>query len=155
MGGILTGGYQFVTGAAGLFGGSPARAAADEAYASKVRAAELGEVETKQIAGADAAKVRSAGTQLIAKQRTMYAASGVDPSQGTPLDVMSDTRLMSELDARTVENNAARRVRGYREQKRQAGEEYRTRLKQDEQDSIGSMLSGIGNLTTGSMGFSK
>lgn len=153
MGGILSGGYKFVTGASGIFGGSPERAAADEAYQSKLVATQLGELETKQIAGNDAAKVRSAGTQMIAKQRTAYTASGVDASQGTPLAVMADTRLMSELDARTLENNAARKVRGFREQKRQADSEYRSAKNQDQQNQIGSMLSGIGDIAGATQGF--
>jgi hypothetical protein len=153
MGGILTGGYKFVTGGVEAMGGSSKRAALDETYRSKLSAADTGELETKQIAAEDAGRVRSAGTQTIAKQATAYTASGVDASQGTPLSVMADTRLMSELDARTLENNAARKVRGFREQKRQSEVEYRTRIAEQEQEGVNSMLSGIGDVAGGVMGF--
>jgi hypothetical protein len=155
MGGILSGAYKLGTGISGVFGGSPQRAAIDETYASKMYAADVGELEAKQIGASDAAKARTAGTQLIAQQGTAYTASGVDPTQGTPLSVMADTRLMSELDARTLENNAARKVRGFKEQRRQADAEHHMRISEDQQNQIGNMLSGIGDIAGGAAGFSK
>lgn len=153
MGGILSGSYKFATGVGGVFGGSDERAAADDALQSKLAAASMGEVEAKQLGNYEAGRLRMMGSKLIAEQRTRYANSGVDTSSGTPLAVMADTRMMSELDARMAENNAARKVRGFREQRRQAYSEYRSRVAQDEQNQIGSMLSGAGDLLGAAAGY--
>jgi hypothetical protein len=151
MGGILTGTFKTATGIAGLFGGSPGRAAADDEYRSKVAASELGELEAKQLGDYEAGQLRMLGSQMISKQRTAYANSGIDATSGTAASVMADTRLMTERDARQAENNAARRVRGYREQKRQAESEYRRRIDEETYKSVGSIMGGIGDFT-GSLG---
>lgn len=62
----------------------------------------------------EAGRARIQASQLIAKQQVAYANSGVDPTVGTPTNVMADTRMMSELDAKTIENNAAREAYGFR-----------------------------------------
>lgn len=154
IGGVISGAYKVGTGMAGVMGGSPERAAADEAYQSKMNAANIGELEAKQSGASEAGKLRALGSQMIAKQQTAYTASGVDTSQGTPLSVMADTRLMAERDAVMVENNAARKVRGYKEQRRQAGVEWTNAKAQDQQNQIGSMLSGIGDLTGAAASYS-
>lgn len=153
MGGILSGSYKFATGAVGVLGGSSERAAADDTLDSKLQAAQVGELEAKQQGNFEAGRLRMMGSKLIAEQNTRYANSGVDTTAGTPLAVMADTRLMSEVDARMAENNAARRVRGFREQKRQAQSEWRTRVSTDQQNQVGSMLSGIGDIVGGAAGF--
>lgn len=89
------------------------------------RAKALESAENKKLADAAAADalrrgaqkagaIRMQGSQLEGAQQVAYAASGVDPSVGTPLDVMSASRMFSELDALTAENNAAREAWGYR-----------------------------------------
>lgn len=155
MGGIISGAYKFGTGAVGVFGGSPGRAAADDEHSSRIAAAQVGELEAKQTGDFEAGRVRSLGTQLIAKQNTAYANSGVDQTTGTPASVMADTRMMTERDARMAENNAARRVRGYKEQKRQAEREWDRRKNEEMQNAVGSMLGGIGDMVGGVGGMSK
>jgi len=44
---------------------------------------------------------------LKGKQKTSFAASGVDISSGSPVDILSDTAAIGELDALTIRSNAA------------------------------------------------
>jgi len=39
-------------------------------------------------------------------QATTFAASGVDVSSGSPVDILSDTAAIGELDAQTIRSNA-------------------------------------------------
>ena len=146
MGGILGGIYKPIAMAAAGTG------AMDEEHRTKVNAAELGELEAKEQGNFEAGKLRELGSQMIARQRTAYANSGVDTTKGTPLSVMADTRLMSETDARMAENNAARKVRGFREQKRQADAELAAKRDQRTQDMVGSLVSGFGSIVGGAVG---
>ncbi|MDB5405404.1 MAG: hypothetical protein JWL84_316 [Rhodospirillales bacterium] len=47
------------------------------------------------------------------KVRAAAAANGLDPNQGTPVDLQSDTAKLGTLDALTIRNNAARTAYGY------------------------------------------
>lgn len=40
------------------------------------------------------------------KQQAAFGASGVDVSSGSPVDILSDTAAVGELDALTIRNNA-------------------------------------------------
>jgi hypothetical protein len=51
---------------------------------------------------------------LAGRQRSALAASGTDVQSGSALDLLGDTRLMSDLDAQTIRNNAAREAFGYK-----------------------------------------
>jgi hypothetical protein len=50
---------------------------------------------------------------LIGSQRAGYAGQGVDVSEGSPLDVQTDTAYQGELDALTIRTNAAREAWGF------------------------------------------
>jgi hypothetical protein len=99
----------------------------------------------------EAGKVRSAGSQLIARQRVAYANSGVDTSSGTPLSVMADTRMLSELDAQTAANNAAREVWGYKMQVEQSKKNLQRTYEGLNRGVVGSILSGTGQILSGGM----
>ena len=81
--------------------------------------------------------------RLQAQQKAGYAAAGVDVKSGSALDVLSDTSEMSDLDARIIQNNAAREAFGYtsqaRSQRRQADITEQTAADQAE----GTILSGV------------
>lgn len=62
----------------------------------------------------EAGQIRRKASQIIATQRNMYAASGVDQTRGTPVDVQASSAGMAELDVQTTINNAAREAYGYR-----------------------------------------
>lgn len=90
----------------------------DETEAAQAEA--LANAEMADAAAADATmrggqaagRQRMEGSQLVEAQRVAYAASGVDTTVGTPANVMADTAAMSELDAKIIENNAAREAWG-------------------------------------------
>lgn len=56
---------------------------------------------------------RMEGSRTIARQQVAYEASGVDSTVGTPAQMAGATRLVSELDAQTLQNNAAREALGH------------------------------------------
>lgn len=60
----------------------------------------------------EAADKRQQTRQLIARQHAVQAASGFDTSQGTALDIMTETAGMGELDALKILNNAQRQASG-------------------------------------------
>ncbi len=62
----------------------------------------------------DAAGYRTTGTQVAAKQMVAFSNSGVDATVGTAANVQDSTRARAELEALTVENNAAREAWGYK-----------------------------------------
>ncbi len=51
--------------------------------------------------------------QIIGQQKAGMAASGLMLNDGTPLDVMSDSAEMGELDALMLGYNSEKRARGY------------------------------------------
>jgi hypothetical protein len=57
--------------------------------------------------------VRLKGAQVEGAQRTGYAASGVDVNSGSAAGEQTQTAAMTELDAQTERNNAARAAWGY------------------------------------------
>jgi hypothetical protein len=53
---------------------------------------------------------------IIGKQTAAMAANGVDLAFGSPLDTLTDTAVMGELDALTIRTNTAREAYDYRVQ---------------------------------------
>jgi hypothetical protein len=95
------------------------------------------------------AALRERNNRLMGAQRAAYAASGVDLASGTPLDVLSSSAGVGELEALTVRNNAAREAYGYTAQATQYEAEGRLAGYRGTTGAIGSLLSGIG--TTASL----
>ena len=56
---------------------------------------------------------RAAVRQLIGSQRASMAASGIDISSGSALDLQLEAASMGELDATTIRNNARRQAWGF------------------------------------------
>lgn len=71
----------------------------------------------------------SKGTQLAGKQTADYGASGVDVASQSAGQATSQTKLFSELDAQTIQSNAAREAWGYRVQQTQDQEQAQLDLK--------------------------
>jgi type II secretory pathway pseudopilin PulG len=53
---------------------------------------------------------------LRGKQTATMAANGVDISEGTPLNILTDTELFAEIDTNTIRNNAATEAWGFKNQ---------------------------------------
>lgn len=102
-----------IIGGAGQKSQADAQAAADEANARLLRQRAL---EVQQEGQRQSGRARMAGSQAISGQKVAFAANGVDSTSGTPLALMADSRMMSELDAITLRNNAAREARGLQTQ---------------------------------------
>lgn len=88
-------------------------------------------------------RVRTEGEQVANKQKTAFAAAGVDVKSGSALDVLGDTGMLSELDAQVVRSNAFREAWGYKTQASQ----FRRRAGMERQAGdnalVGSILGGI------------
>jgi len=99
------------------------------------------------------ARHRQVVKQLIGAQRAAFGASGVDVNQGNALDVQADTASMGELDALTIQLNAAREAWGYRNQ----AIDYRARGELAEMEgqtkAIGTLLSAGGSVLYKKFGF--
>ncbi len=99
-----------VSAAASVAGGA---AANRDARAEAAHLKRLGKVEAED--------QRRETRRLLASQQVAFAASGVDPSVGTPLDVLADTVAEAELAALRIQfgresEAAAIRSRGRRAQ---------------------------------------
>jgi hypothetical protein len=117
---------DYASGAAALLqiAGSLTEGQAKE-YAAYYSAALLERnAQLARLAGADAivrgavdeSLQRRATTATIGKQRTAYAASGVQVDSGSAQDVIASTRGEGEFQAQTIKNNAARAAWGYEEE---------------------------------------
>lgn len=127
-----------------MFGDYQENEAKQKELAANKQLAEQAAADALARGNQDAGRARMQGSQLIERQKVGYAASGVDATAGTPLQVMAGTRLMSELDARTLENNAAREAWGYK----QHGLAYQQQAALERQRygnrQAGTVLGGIG-----------
>lgn len=92
--------------------------------------------------------------QQTAAVRAAAGASGLDPNEGSPVRLQSDTEKLGMLDALTIRNNAARRAYGY--QAAATGETAQAGLygaaAQNAQNagiinSFGSVLAGVSNVS--------
>ncbi len=54
----------------------------------------------------DVYRYRLAVNRLLSKQKVAYAASGLDVSQGTPVEVMAGTAQVGETEAQTIKFNS-------------------------------------------------
>lgn len=66
---------------------------------------------------ADWQRVRTG--QAVGTQRSVQAANGIDVNSGSASQLQDDTAMLGELDALTIQNNAAREAYGYRVQAKQ------------------------------------
>lgn len=96
--------------------------------------------------GAAAGRLRIEAGRVAATQKSGYAGAGVDTQSGSPLDVLSDTAGLSELDARIIESNATREAWGYKTQ----GADFRRRAALSRMGgnaaAEGTILGGVGRV---------
>ena len=77
-------------------------AAAQKQARFNARQAELEAQRRDQIARAEAGAFRKQQSKLLARQRALLGASGLDPGSGTPLLVAGETAGEVELQARRI-----------------------------------------------------
>ena len=56
---------------------------------------------------------------MMGQQRAAIAANNLDPTLGTPADILGETALLGEIDQQTIRMNAARQAWGYEQQAKQ------------------------------------
>lgn len=88
---------------------------------------------------------RVKANQAIGTQRSVQAANGIDVNSGSSAQLQDDTAMLGELDALTIQNNAAREAYGYRVQANQDRANAKQVKKNARQQAIGSILGGTGS----------
>lgn len=61
-------------------------------------------------------KVQRNASQVKGAQRASMAARGLDLTEGSPLDILTDTDYFGKLDENTVKDNTAKEIYGFRTQ---------------------------------------
>lgn len=92
---------------------------------------------------ADWQRVRS--KQAIGTQRTAQAGNGIDVNSGSAAQLQDDTAMLGELDALTIQNNAAREAFGYRVQAAQDINNANQAVINAKSKAKGSILGGMGS----------
>jgi hypothetical protein len=88
-----------------------------------------------------------AGAQ-IAQERAAYAAMGVDPNSGSPLDVRSGTAELGMLNANTLKYNSHVAAWNDLNQAGAYGAQSSLESSQAGWDTAGSVIGGIGNVSS-------
>ena len=91
---------------------------------------------------ADWQRVRAG--QAVGTQRSVQAANGIDVNSGSAAQLQDDTAMLGELDALTIQNNAAREAYGYRVQAKQDILNASQTVQNGKTAAKGSILGGIG-----------
>lgn len=89
------------------------QAEADEANA---RIAQQQAKDTLERGQAQEEEQRQKATRFKAQQKAAFAATGLDSTSGSPLDVLTDTEHVSEMDAANIRYNAGQESLGFRQQ---------------------------------------
>lgn len=92
---------------------------------------------------ADWQRVRTG--QAIGTQRAVQAANGIDVNSGSAAQLQDDTAMIGELDALTIQNNAAREAYGYRIQAQQDRANAAQTVTNAGNKATGSILGGLGS----------
>lgn len=92
---------------------------------------------------ADWQRVRAG--QTVGTQRSVQAANGIDVNSGSAAQLQDDTAMLGELDALTIQNNAAREAYGYRVQAKQDILNASQTVQNGKTAAMGSILGGFGS----------
>lgn len=129
-------------------------ASANAAYQAQVHAnnqiiAERQATDALKRGDMEATRHRQAVEGLKGRQRTALASANLDLSSGSPLDILADTAGLGELDALTIESNAAREAAGYRAQGMNFGAEAALERSRAKSSLASSGLAAGASLLTG------
>lgn len=148
MGALIAGGMSMVSGVNAAYDESQASAREQVQAADNQRLAESAAGDALQRGSREATLLRMRGTQLRSQQKVGYANSGVDASAGTALDTQGSTAALSELDARTAENNAAAEAWGFRRHGLQYQQQAALEASRSNARSQSYILGGAGRLAS-------
>lgn len=93
--------------------------------------------------------------QIIGQQRAAIAAANVDPTLGTPADILGETAMLGEVDQQTIRMNAARTAWGLDMQARNFQNQGSLARWQGNAQARGTILGGLmqsGNIAYGAWG---
>jgi len=128
-------------------GALQAKGAADQASADAGTLEQQAELERlkasdARIRGAqETGAARTAATHRTGEARALAAASGVDPNQGSAGDIVAATASLGELDALTIQSNAAREAWGHQAQGEMLDQAAKEKRKQGRLGALGGFLS--------------
>jgi len=88
---------------------------------------------------------RMKGSQDIGEARASAGASGLDVGSGSVVDMIADSRMLSELDAQTETNNAAREAWGYKVQATEARARAKLAKTKSRYNAAATLLGGLGS----------
>lgn len=128
-----------------------------EAELERARRLAMMQAADERIRGStDAGWIRLQGTHAIGQQQLAATRGNIDPGQGTAAQLAGYTRMMSELDAQTEMNNAARRAWGLEQQAQAYGREASAVKQRAQMAMVGSVIGigasvaqGIGSIAAG------
>lgn len=93
--------------------------------------------------------------QLVGKQRTGFAASGVKVDSGSAAQVVEDTATLGALDAAMIQSNAIREAFGIKTRAISNKLSYRTSKIQQRMGQVNSVLQGIAGAAGTAYGMSQ
>lgn len=99
----------------------------------------------------EAGRHRMLGSYEIAQMRVAQGAAGIDTSTGTPVDQATGMRMVNEVEALTLENNAAREARGYGIESQRFRDQAGRDRKRGEADFVSTLLDGGGDTAESSL----
>lgn len=99
------------------------------------RAVARGNVEAQQ--------TEMKASQAIGRQQSAYGASGVATNAGTPVDVASQTRLVADVDAQAIRNNAASEAWGYSTEAQNIATQAKYAQRESEFGAAGTLVGGV------------
>lgn len=94
----------------------------------------------------DAMAARRRARQVGGRQRAAIAASGVDMTTGSALEMLTDTQFFGEVDVNTLQDNAAREAWALRNQA--AGYKSEADLMRARASAESPMMAGVTSLLT-------
>lgn len=138
--------------ALGLLGEAEEHKSRDAELAQNARLAQMAALDAMARGNTEAGRVRMQGTQLARKQFVAYANSGVDPTQGTAARTQEQTAALSELDAQTVQNNAAREAWGFKAKASEFERERKNATQRTGMRMAATVLGTVGRMQGGGYG---
>lgn len=109
-------GMQAMGGVAGAIGAYDSTSARKNMLSLDANIADMQATQALNAGQAQEENSRLQTGALFGKQRAQLAANGVQLGSGSALDVLSGTKLIGDIDATTIHNNALRAAWGYQTQ---------------------------------------
>jgi hypothetical protein len=97
----------------------------------------------------EAGRIRAEGSRLVGAQEAAIAASGVDPTVGSPAGILAGTEVATAIDAEIVKSNAVREAWGFDIQKQDVLQRGRLAKRAGLMTAVGTGLGAVGGAIGG------